>query len=160
MDVAGKPKPDIVIGDDNWLTIQVGEQSIELEIAEAYAIFSGFDRQRTNVASNQCIACAHKFSSAEAKRGPATDEGYSLWYCPKCGSDKLILDKSYLDLIAGELVQRYKLKRCGRGVAEKIYAAIIQAVEAAKKKPGPTSNSPIGAESTPEAGEALLNSLG
>lgn len=119
----------IPIGDqsDDFLTFDFAGTVVEVDLFKAYDAMSKIDERHVGDPW-RCLSCL--------ANPIAVDVASERIVCPACqcaDPQKVVRDEAWLDDVAAWAVDAGAPK-CGRRAAAKIYDAIVQAMETAKKK--------------------------
>lgn len=139
----------------DWLGFTIGDFNFEVEIFEANDLLAENDRRHFND-PDACLDCAHEFQLPREQRREKEN-----FVCPSCGSTNVLPSQAFLDGVAKIIRERYGAPRCGRYEAGAFYEAIVDAVDAKKKRSSTPPESPsFTTESTLEAGPSPQGGLG
>lgn len=135
---------------EDWGQVSIHGFTFDVEILRANRQLAAIER-RHPADANECLACG-AMMGADAPRSKDPEGGPDKLLCGCCKADAVRMSQALLDDVIALLLLRYAVPRCSNDAAAGFYNLVVDRMEAAKKKIGPTPESAIGSGSIPQVG--------
>lgn len=139
--------------DELLATFEIDGKQFQVECWEEFEHLQEIETNHLLTAEHGCRTCGTRF------KWPRSEWGEPM-RCAHCGSEDVEPNTApQWDAMAARVREAYGV-RCGRTAARTFYDTVLSTVGVAKKKNGPEPESLTGSDSTPEAGEIVVPSVG